>query len=806
MMRSRPLSVLAFAALLLAGPAARTASALCTAAQLIALEPGCPNDGVSECFVSGTHTIDSGCTLDFGGRKLTLLGGNNSKLIVGAGVVTIRAGSMSIFGLIDGTSSAPGTRGGMITLQTTGALLVGSTPGRIIAAGSLAGGDIMIRTGTSADIFGQVTVNGIGINSSGGLLDINTGTSMTSGPNSEIAAIGGYDSDGGGEIDITAGTAVVLGNDLKVGGLDGGFTEVRAATTVTMQGVDASGGGDAGSGGCVDVIGGLGVQVLGEIVANGASGEFMTGGCGGLICLDGAYGNLTIGPNGAVNADGASPDGGGGQVALLAQGNIIINGDLIAIGPDGETCGGDLCIDAGLDLTVNNGALINGSGGDSGGEVELIAGRNITVNAPIDARGRQQGSLGGDIALRGGLFGSGSVTVSTQLNATSLPSCSVELGCGQAGIIELTGCNVTVSPGASLLAGGPDAGENLLTAREQLTVRGTLNANRTVPTGAIGSNRFTHPQGKPPVLQGNPNPAAIVQARPVCTDDQPTMPPCLDPCPVCGNGAIEFPETCDLGGMPPMSCSGCTLHCQIEDCDDGLTCTADSCGPALGCRHQVTPVCTEPPTPTRTVTQTRTVTATPTITLTPTITATPSLTPTATTKPTQTPTATTTETATSSPTPSATPTATATATVTQTPTATDTATASPTATATATPTATPSASATPTATPSRTSSATPSATAVDTATATPLDTATATPVDTPTPSPQATATTGTPACRGDCNGNGRVTVNELIVGVNIALGTAPASDCTAIDSNGNGVVSINELIAAVNVALNGCPT
>ena len=68
-----------------------------------------------------------------------------------------------------------------------------------------------------------------------------------------------------------------------------------------------------------------------------------------------------------------------------------------------------------------------------------------------------------------------------------------------------------------------------------------------------------------------------------------------------------------------------------------------------------------------------------------------------------------------------------------------------------------------------------------------------------------TGTPPTPACVGDCNGDGMVAINELITGVNIALGSAPVSDCEAMDANGDGMVGINELIAAVNNALSGCP-
>ncbi len=60
-------------------------------------------------------------------------------------------------------------------------------------------------------------------------------------------------------------------------------------------------------------------------------------------------------------------------------------------------------------------------------------------------------------------------------------------------------------------------------------------------------------------------------------------------------------------------------------------------------------------------------------------------------------------------------------------------------------------------------------------------------------------------CPGDCDGNGTVAINELIRGVNIALGNADVSTCTAMDVDGSGTVAINELIQAVNAALTGCP-
>jgi len=60
------------------------------------------------------------------------------------------------------------------------------------------------------------------------------------------------------------------------------------------------------------------------------------------------------------------------------------------------------------------------------------------------------------------------------------------------------------------------------------------------------------------------------------------------------------------------------------------------------------------------------------------------------------------------------------------------------------------------------------------------------------------------ACGGDCDGDGAVTVNELLIGVNIALGAQPIAQCPSFDSNGDGDVTLDELIQATLRALNGC--
>jgi hypothetical protein len=59
-------------------------------------------------------------------------------------------------------------------------------------------------------------------------------------------------------------------------------------------------------------------------------------------------------------------------------------------------------------------------------------------------------------------------------------------------------------------------------------------------------------------------------------------------------------------------------------------------------------------------------------------------------------------------------------------------------------------------------------------------------------------------CVGDCNGDHVVSINELITGVLIALGSNHLDACPAIACGGD-LVAIDCLIRAVNDALNGCP-
>lgn len=82
---------------------------------------------------------------------------------------------------------------------------------------------------------------------------------------------------------------------------------------------------------------------------------------------------------------------------------------------------------------------------------------------------------------------------------------------------------------------------------------------------------------------------------------------------------------------------------------------------------------------------------------------------------------------------------------------------------------------------------------------TPTFTRTATITRTPTPTP-----TPPIVCVGDCNEDGTVSVDELVLGINISLGDAMVFECPPLDRDQNGQVDISENVTAVGNSLNDC--
>ena len=80
-------------------------------------------------------------------------------------------------------------------------------------------------------------------------------------------------------------------------------------------------------------------------------------------------------------------------------------------------------------------------------------------------------------------------------------------------------------------------------------------------------------------------------------------------CPACGNGQVEYPETCDQG-TTNGPCQPCNQNCRTFTCDDQDPCTTDRCDPLAGCTHTTIPGCTTTTTTLLTTTTTSSTTTT----------------------------------------------------------------------------------------------------------------------------------------------------------------------------------------------------
>jgi hypothetical protein len=850
----------------------------CSADDIIRQDPSCPS-GTGACTISKVFAVADRCILDFGTRNLSLSG----TLAIRGNFVGLNAGSLTIVpgGFIDGRSDDPETAGGEIDIVTSGSVTLqrsGAVNGRIDVSGGTAG-TVDIEAGGNVTVAGRIT--GDSGDGASACFFIDAGGDIVFTAGSAVSASGGI-TGFGGDAAFNAGGNVTLADELVLTGTSGGTLAISAVGAVVIDSVRANSVAQ-GDGGSI-TIDAASLQVTGILNCRADDGE---GASGGSITLNTFAGNIYLGDS--LLTEGGAPDGNGGDIKLDSeQGVTLAAGFQLSSRGNGadESFGGDVSLEARDAITLQG--KIDSSGGALAGNVAITSGATIALNGLIDASGRNTASAGGNLTVTAGPTSGGAVSVTNTIDVTA-GGCDAD-GCGSAGNTDFTACSMLVGATAIINANAPEAGSNDFTVKGTLTVNGSVRAAKTTTAGTNGINTVTYRQAAPPVIaSGKMNPPAVLVEQATCSAAGQTD--CLDPCPQCGNSVIEYPETCD--GAVSEGC--CNSTCQLEQCDDGLVCTIESCAPMAGCRHMPAPSpCEEPAAPTPTPVPTpvtrlamlrllpQTTIVGPGEPISVDIQVEPNgqpinrvdlsihfdrtlimllcndgdmnncldagsalrivsqnygdprrgridfhaadlqslsepfflarihfvaldlvgVTPLQFVNPGQT-----SEQSTNiyldgvsyfagaveaavavSLTPTVPPLTLTPGSPTGTPTL-----AEPTASVTATvalPTLPP--------TPTATTQSLPTASATPTVTLAP-PTATLTAL----PSPSATARQ---RCTGDCSADGEVTVDEIVRGVNIALGTTPVSMCDAFDSNMDGEVTIDEIVAAVNAALNGCPS
>src|SRR6266404_1201224 len=568
------------------------------------------------------------CPFDLGGRTLTInktleMPGDTSFMrffntpsitITSTGKLKARGDFVEPNGFIIG--------GGSVTLMSTGPIIVQSGGALIDVIGDAAGTIEMDVGGANA--------SGVGISLGNGTVLHGNGTSSFTN--------GGEFTDGGTVVlNATAGS-ILDSAAINVVGTNqgsGGEVDMQAATGITVvQPIDAHGGG--GDGGSVDIEAGDSITLSKDIDVSSTAGA----GFGGALCLNAGEdfiglpggtpgGGITLDAanNAQLKANGSSSQtsgGDGGDIALCASGTILVtsNSALNAIqasaGPTFDGCGGFVSFDSGDansftigpldgDITIGAGIIANGGGGSGatnsggdGGEVDLSAGKALTINAPLTLIGDSGGVVcadsGGTTTINGvidvhaavatGFAGNvdflsgeaqgganGAMNVMKNVIATAGSST------GDVETQSFAGCTLTVAGTVKIDGTGgttvPNPAPSSTAANASPAPTATpVSGGADIEFASVGAMQFqsgsqyiaapggmivlTHPPAVVPQKAGASfNPSPIDNPKPLGSAVYPN-------CPVCGDGIRQDGEVCDKGAAADGTC--CNSTCTAFTC------------------------------------------------------------------------------------------------------------------------------------------------------------------------------------------------------------------------------------------------
>jgi cysteine-rich repeat protein len=645
---------------------ANTASVLCAA-------PSGPCTASTVTVSSNLEVTDAGCAFDLGGRALQVqrlfqMTGLGSITVFNAGDITLTAtGSLRARGDF-AVPTGVVDEGGLISLVSTGTITLAN--GAVIdVSGDPAGSIVLSAAGANASGVGITLQLGSVLQGIGGSAFIDVQDRFADGASVELTATTGAIFDGalidvhtgqsqGGELDITAARGVTIANvvDASGGTDDGGVVDINAGDSVVVsRTIDVSSHFGGGSGGSLSFSAGLddlgvpnGVPGGGVTLdlTNGArfwadaSDSDSSSGDGGDIEID-ANGPVQFinGTGTAVHADGGTSFYGSGGSLFIdtgdfdpyrigpLDGDMVLNGTIHATSGKLGGTGGDIELSAGRNLTLNGILTLGGS--DGGGDVEGDAGGTILLNGPIDVHGKDEGgSLDFESGLAQGGAG-GALTVAASVLATAGPAN------GGSETLSFAGCQLTVNAnvridgtGGTSVTNVPGGADIELISLGPMTL--TANSQYLAPPG--GETVLTHPAAQLPHRTGAVfNPAPTDNPRELATGFYPN-------CPICGDGIRQAGEVCDTGAAADGAC--CNAACSAFTCPTTTptptpTPVGDTTMTASALVQSPTPTPQGSAAPSATATVTRTATPTPMPTATPT--NTPTVLVTATTGPTPAP-------------------------------------------------------------------------------------------------------------------------------------------------------------------------
>jgi cysteine-rich repeat protein len=406
-------------------------------------------------------------------------------IVAGGRVVIESSGTIAHAGMLDVT----GDPAGEIVLEAAGDVTVAGNS-EIIANGVSTflddgerfadGGTLEVIAGGSVTIDGAVTMTGQAAGQGGTLL-VDARRDVTI--RRKVDLTGGASD--GGDFDVSAGDDVFVTGGIDVDSRNGGGF---GGSISVLAGEDD--GGDARPGGRLTV-------VDATLTARGSDVDAF-GGDGGDVDLE-STGNLRL-ANVLVRIDAASNfDGSAGGLTLdsndLTPGLGPLDGDLrfdgmvsARGGRDGD--GGDVVLYAGRNLIL--GAAIDLGGRDAGGDLTVLAQGLVRLDGPIDVGALDGFGDGGTVEVIAGLGADAPLLVNRDVVAAAGWSR------GFSASIELTGCALVVRDGVKIDASGGtlDNGDLDLAALHPMR----LGAGSQYLAGAHGLVRTFHPPGADPVI------------------------------------------------------------------------------------------------------------------------------------------------------------------------------------------------------------------------------------------------------------------------------------------------------------------
>lgn len=474
------------------------------------------NDTTSTLTVTGVSS--TGGKIDLAtGTPITSLTSRGSTVSGNGNGGSIQLAAFSGTNSDSGTINLPSA----VTITTGGGGSGSNAPVRMLAEAT---------TGTAINIGGIDTTGGSGTATTGSISLYTDATnagmfpaSITNGVGGSIGTVSDLGTSASGIVtgplttmttgSSSAGIAIISGGNVFINGnvILNSVASATVATGLSLKMVSSSafsiGAGASGTGinGSITATAGAAAPGADISITNSGTGgitlsnpanisKAATSGAGGILTLAAYQGPLSIGTGTLSTSAAVSGTAGaitltGTTITVTGAGPLLLSADSVGTGNGGLVTITASAADSSLNFAnTTGGIVISATGGATsggGGTVNVSSGGNISYNAAITIAPNATNGAGGNISLKAGTAGPGSLTISNGLSTNAN-------GTGAAGIMTLQANSQTaLTIGNNLTASGGTGGTiriaNTGIGGIDFTITNAITATATGSSGAGGT-------------------------------------------------------------------------------------------------------------------------------------------------------------------------------------------------------------------------------------------------------------------------------------------------------------------------------